>query len=67
LSCALLERLEQIDSVQRVELTCYENDDNILELLSENLQACQEKSKKDVRYRLLRIIILQASIWILII
>ena len=30
LSCALLERLEQIDSVQKVELTCYENDNNIL-------------------------------------
>lgn len=53
LSCALLERLEQIDSVQMVELTCYENDDNILELLSENLQVCQEKSKKNVQIEII--------------
>lgn len=29
LSCALIERLEQMASVQMIELTCYENDDNI--------------------------------------
>lgn len=49
LSCALLERLEQIDSVQVVELTCYENDGNIIDLLKKNLQACQESSKKNVQ------------------
>ena len=53
LSCALLERLEQIDSIQMVELTCYENDDNILELLSENLQACREKSRKNVQIKII--------------
>ena len=37
LSCALLERLEKIESVQTIELTCYENDDNILGLLEENV------------------------------
>lgn len=42
LSCALLERLEQIDTIQTIELTCYENDDNILGLLEHNLQICQE-------------------------
>ena len=31
LSCTLIERLEQVDSIQTIELTCYENDDNILE------------------------------------
>ena len=35
LSCALIERLEQMDFVQKIELTCYENDDNILGLLRE--------------------------------
>lgn len=45
LSSALLERLEQIDSAETVELTCYENDINILGLLKENLQACQKNSK----------------------
>ena len=41
LACALLERLEQMNSIQTIELTCYENDDNILELLKENLHTCQ--------------------------
>ena len=53
LSCALIERLEQIDSVQTIELTCYENDDNILDLLKENLQICQEKSKKDIQIQII--------------
>lgn len=29
LSCAFLEKLEQIESIQEIELTCYENDDKI--------------------------------------
>lgn len=38
LSCALIERLEQMASVQTIELTCYKNDDNILGLLKEKLK-----------------------------
>ncbi len=53
LSCALLERLEQADFIQTIELTCYENDVNILGLLKENLQACQSKSKKDIRIEII--------------
>ncbi|NBH15531.1 DNA methyltransferase [Lachnospiraceae bacterium] len=53
LSCAFLERLEQIDSVQTIELTCYENDKNILELLKENLQTCQSYSKKDIQVQII--------------
>lgn len=34
LSCAFLERLEQIAFVQTIELTCYENDANILGLFN---------------------------------
>ena len=49
LSCAFIERLEQMSSVQTIKLTCYENDDNILELLKENLHICQENSKKDIQ------------------
>ncbi len=52
LSCALLERLERVDSVRTVELTCYENDGNILELLKNNLQTCQETFKKDLKIRI---------------
>lgn len=53
LSCALLERLEQIDSIQIVELVCYENNDNILTLLKENLQACQANFKKDIQIKII--------------
>ena len=53
LSCALLERLEQIDTIQTIELTCYENDDNILGLLEHNLQICQENSKKDIQIQII--------------
>lgn len=53
LSCAFLERLEQIDSVQTIKLTCYENDDNILGLLKDNLQACQANSKKDIQLQII--------------
>lgn len=53
LSCALLERLEQIGSIQKIELTCYENDDNILGLLKENLNECKENSKKDIQIEII--------------
>ena len=53
LSCALLERLERMDSVQTIELTCYENDDNILGLLRENLHTYQTNSKKDIRINII--------------
>ncbi len=32
LSCAFIERLETIDSIQEIELTCYENDENSLKI-----------------------------------
>lgn len=53
LSCALLERLEKVYSIQTIELTCYENDDKILGLLKENLQTCQVNSKKDIRIEII--------------
>ncbi|MCM1046410.1 MAG: Eco57I restriction-modification methylase domain-containing protein [Candidatus Gastranaerophilales bacterium] len=54
LSCALIERLEQVASVQMIELTCYENDDNILGLLEDNLHTCQINSQKDVLIHIIR-------------
>ena len=63
LSCAILERLERLASVQTIELACYENDDNILGLLRENLHTYQANSKKTFKLILSQIIILQASIW----
>lgn len=53
LSCALIERLEQMASVQMIELTCYENDDNILGLLKENLQTCHESSQKSINIQII--------------
>lgn len=53
LACAFLERLEQMDFVQTIELTCYENDGNILELLKENLRVCQEHSQKDIQIEII--------------
>lgn len=54
LSCALIERLEQADSVQAIELTCYENDDTILDLLEKNLHAVQANSKKDIAIHIIK-------------
>ena len=46
LSCAFIERLEEIVSIQEIEITCYENDENVLPLLKHNMKYCQEKTKK---------------------
>lgn len=48
LSCAFIERLETIDSIREIELTCYENDNNVLPLLKRNLEYCKEKSRKKI-------------------
>lgn len=48
LSCALIERLDKIDTIQEIKLTCYENDDNILPLLKENLNYCKNQSKTKI-------------------
>ena len=53
LACAFLERLEQMDFVQTIGLTCYENDGNILELLKENLRVFQEHSQKDIQIEII--------------
>ncbi len=53
LSCAILERLEQVESIQTIKLTCYESDANILELLKENLQLCQANLKKEIQIRMI--------------
>lgn len=50
LSCAFVEWLEQFDSVKEIELICYENDENVLTLLQNNLEYCKENSTKIVKY-----------------
>lgn len=50
LSCALVERLSEMDSIQNIELTCYENDENVLILLKENLLYCKEHYKININF-----------------
>lgn len=49
LSVALIERLQALPLLKRIELVCYENDPNVLELLRSNLDwVCQHSSKEIV-------------------
>lgn len=46
LSCAFIERLEKVESIQEIEVTCYENDSNVLLLLKSNLEYYKKHSNK---------------------
>ena len=48
LSCAMIERLEKIDEIKELELTCYETDEKVLPLLKENLLFMQLQSCKKI-------------------
>lgn len=48
LSCAMIERLDSIDGLDEIEITCYETDENVLPLLKENLLYVQTHSCKKV-------------------
>ena len=50
LSCAMIERLEQINSVKKVEVFCYETDRNVMPLLQKNLNIAKESSGKDIDF-----------------
>lgn len=50
LSCAFIEWIGQFDCVTEIELVCYENDENVLDLLRENLEYCKKCSAKKVNY-----------------
>lgn len=50
LSCAMIERLEQIDTVKKVEIICYETDENVMPLLQKNLTLAREFSSKKVDF-----------------
>lgn len=43
LSIALIERIEKLDCVKRLHLVCYENDENILDLLKQNLDNAKNR------------------------
>lgn len=52
LSCAFIERLEQVDAIKEIEITCYENDENVLGLLKDALEYCKKHSMKVIRYHI---------------
>lgn len=54
LSCALLERLEEYEHIEKIDLTCYEIDEDVLEVLQLNLLYCKEKSKKIVEINIVK-------------
>ena len=54
LACAFLERVERLPFVEEIEVTCYENDENVLQLLEDNLRYCQENSAKKVSFFIIR-------------
>lgn len=52
LSVALLERLESNAEIDSIELVCYENDANIVDLLYSNLEWACSHITKDVSFRI---------------
>lgn len=52
LSCAFAERLERLDTIKKIEFTCYENDANVLGLLRDNLEYCKNHSTKEIQYHI---------------
>ena len=53
LSAALLDRLETIPTLQTIRLVCYENDENVLPLLRENLGWMAAHCSKKVHWELI--------------
>lgn len=50
LSVAFIEKLQSNEKINTINLVCYENDSNILELLKENLEWVKQQSGKEVKY-----------------
>ncbi len=53
LSVALIERMQSEPAINKIELTCYENDPNILELLRSNLDWVCQHSEKQISYQVI--------------
>ncbi len=52
LSTAILERLETYAKIETIELTCYENDPNIVDLLQSNLEWVCSHATKNISYNI---------------
>ncbi len=52
LSVALIERLQAVPSIRKIELVCYENDPNVLDLLRSNLEWVCSHAIKEVTFQI---------------
>ena len=46
LSCAFIEWVEQFDYISEIDLVCYENDENVLEILKETWSIARKSPQK---------------------
>lgn len=53
LSCALVERLVKCEHIEKITLTCYETDENVLDILMSNLLYCKRESEKKVEFKII--------------
>lgn len=53
LSIALLERLQTFTTIKKIQLVCYENDPNIIELLQSNLEMVCSQSSQKISYKII--------------
>ena len=53
LSTALIERMQRVASITKIELVCYESDTNILELLRSNLDWVCDHATKKIKYKII--------------
>lgn len=53
LAAALIERLQTVQGLQKIHLTCYENDENIMQLLKSNLAWICQQSVIDIAYKII--------------
>jgi adenine-specific DNA-methyltransferase len=53
LSAAIIDRLQEDDTVERIRLTCYETSEDILPILRTNLQYMKETSQKPIDYEII--------------
>lgn len=53
LSASLVERLQGLEQLRTIHLVCYENDENIIELLRSNLAWICQHSHKEITYQII--------------
>lgn len=54
LSIALIERLQHYDHIEEINLTCYENDPEVIDVLRENLSFASCASTKNLQYSIIQ-------------